>query len=62
MADRRRPYSEFQVDWLAVIANPGLSISLAAIVAGKIASITGVGWIHLPTEGYWWFASRPAAS
>src|SRR3954469_23960792 len=38
------PYSEFQDDWLAVIANLGLSISLAplaAIIAGKIASYTG---------------------
>ena len=30
---------------------------LAAISAGTISSYTGLGWIHLPTEGYWWYAS-----
>src|ERR1700732_3154109 len=54
------PYSEFRDDWLAVIVSVALSslfAPLAAIIAGTIASYTGLGWIHLPTEGYWWDAS-----
>jgi sterol desaturase/sphingolipid hydroxylase (fatty acid hydroxylase superfamily) len=54
------PSSEFRDDWLAVIVSVGLSCllgPLAAIVAGTIVSYTGLGWIHLPIEGYWWYAS-----
>jgi sterol desaturase/sphingolipid hydroxylase (fatty acid hydroxylase superfamily) len=54
------PYGEFRDDWLAVIVSLGLSSMLApiaAISAGKIASYTGLGWIKLPTDGYWWYVS-----
>ena len=54
------PRSEFQDDWLAVIVNIGLKSLLApiaAICAGAIARFAGVGWIKLPTAGYWWFVS-----
>lgn len=54
------PYSEFRDDWLAVIVSVGLANLLApvaAMIAGKIASFTGIGWVRLPTEGYWWYAS-----
>ena len=54
------PHSEFRDDWLAVIVSLGLEHSLApiaAISAVTITSYTGLGWIHLPTEGYWWYAS-----
>lgn len=54
------PYSEFRDDWLAVIVNVGLAnllAPIAAIIASKIASYTGIGWLRLPTEGYWWYAS-----
>jgi sterol desaturase/sphingolipid hydroxylase (fatty acid hydroxylase superfamily) len=30
---------------------------IAALSAVTIESYTGVGWIHLPTDGYWWYAS-----
>ena len=58
------PHSEFRDDWLAVIVSVGLSsllAPLAAIIAGTIARYTGLGWIHLPTEGYWWYASLAVA-
>jgi sterol desaturase/sphingolipid hydroxylase (fatty acid hydroxylase superfamily) len=54
------PRSEFRDDWLAVIVSLGLEQLLApfaALSAGTILSYTGFGWIHLPTEGYWWYAS-----
>ena len=54
------PYSEFRDDWVAAIVSVGLDTLLApiaAIIAGTIARYTGLGWIHLPTEGYWWYAS-----
>jgi sterol desaturase/sphingolipid hydroxylase (fatty acid hydroxylase superfamily) len=54
------PRSEFRDDWLAVIVSVGLEnllAPIAAISAGTIASYTGLGWIQLPTEGYWWYAS-----
>ena len=54
------PYPEFRDDWLAVIVSLGLSHMLApiaAISAGAIASYAGVGWIKLPTDGYWWYVS-----
>lgn len=51
---------EFRADWLAVIVSVGLEhlfAPLAAISAGAIASYAGLGWIKLPTEGYWWYVS-----
>jgi sterol desaturase/sphingolipid hydroxylase (fatty acid hydroxylase superfamily) len=54
------PYSEFRDDWLAVIVSIGLETLLAPVAAlGAVAitSHTGLGWIRLPTEGYWWYAS-----
>jgi sterol desaturase/sphingolipid hydroxylase (fatty acid hydroxylase superfamily) len=54
------PHSEFRDDWLAVIVSIGLEHLLApitAVSAAAILSYTGVGWIRLPTEGYWWYAS-----
>ncbi|NEU99368.1 sterol desaturase family protein [Bradyrhizobium uaiense] len=54
------PHDEFRDDWLAVIVSLGLSYMLApvaAISAGAIAGYAGVGWIKLPTEGYWWYVS-----
>ena len=54
------PGSEFRDDWLAVIVSIGLENLLAPIAAisvGIIASYTGLGWIKLPTEGYWGYAS-----
>ncbi|GKQ53250.1 sterol desaturase family protein [Bradyrhizobium sp. Ce-3] len=54
------PHGEFRDDWLAVIVSLGLSYMLAplaAISAGAIASYAGVGWIKLPTDGYWWYVS-----
>ena len=54
------PHSEFRDDWLAVIVSFGLKhllAPLAAISAVTISSYTGLGLIHLPTEGYWWYAS-----
>lgn len=52
--------AEFRDDWQAVIVSVGLEHMLApiaAISAGAIASYAGVGWIKLPTEGYWWYVS-----
>ncbi|WP_338831756.1 sterol desaturase family protein [Bradyrhizobium sp. 27S5] len=54
------PGPEFRDDWLVVIVSIGLENLLgpiAAICAGTIVSYTGVGWIQLPTDGYWWYAS-----
>jgi len=54
------PHSEFRDDWLAVIVSIGLESLLAPIAAlgaVTITSHTGLGWIRLPTEGYWWYAS-----
>ncbi|WP_246667783.1 sterol desaturase family protein [Bradyrhizobium macuxiense] len=54
------PRSEFRDDWLAVIVSVGLENMLApvaAICAATIVAHTGFGWIELPTEGYWWYAS-----
>jgi sterol desaturase/sphingolipid hydroxylase (fatty acid hydroxylase superfamily) len=54
------PRAEFRDDWLAVIVSIGLEhllAPLAAISAGTIVSYTGLGWVKLPTEGYWWYAS-----
>ena len=54
------PGAEFRADWLAVIVSLGLEhllAPIAAISAGAIASYAGLGWIKLPTEGYWWYVS-----
>jgi sterol desaturase/sphingolipid hydroxylase (fatty acid hydroxylase superfamily) len=54
------PRSEFRDDWLAGIVSLGLEhllTPITALSAVAILSYTGVGWIRLPTEGYWWYAS-----
>jgi sterol desaturase/sphingolipid hydroxylase (fatty acid hydroxylase superfamily) len=49
------PHPELRDDWLAAIVSVGLEHSLAPLAALSVA--TGLGGIHLPTEGYWWYAS-----
>lgn len=54
------PRAEFRDDWVAVIVSVGLEhlmAPIAAISAGAIATYAGLGWIKLPTEGYWWYVS-----
>lgn len=52
------PQSEFQDDWLAVIVTLGLTYALnplTSVSSAAILNYTGVGWIHLPTDGYWYW-------
>jgi sterol desaturase/sphingolipid hydroxylase (fatty acid hydroxylase superfamily) len=54
------PPSELRDDWLAVAVSVGLRNLLApvgAVSAAAIVGFTGFGWLQLPTEGGWWYAS-----
>jgi sterol desaturase/sphingolipid hydroxylase (fatty acid hydroxylase superfamily) len=54
------PVSEVIDDWKAVSVNFALTHLLApltAVCSGIILSTLGQGWIHLPTDGYWYLIS-----
>ena len=54
------PPSEVIDDWKAVSVNFALTHLLApltAVCSGIILSTLGQGWIHLPTDGYWYLIS-----
>lgn len=54
------PASEVRDDWLAAIVSlfvPFLLNPLTSVCAATLLSWTGAGWIHLPTEGWWYVLS-----
>ena len=54
------PASEVIDDYKVVSVSLGLTwllVPITTVSSGLILSALGRGWIHLPTEGYWYFAS-----
>jgi sterol desaturase/sphingolipid hydroxylase (fatty acid hydroxylase superfamily) len=54
------PVSEVIEDWKLVSVNVALTTLLApltTVCGGVILSTLGHGWVHLPTNGYWYFVS-----